>query len=184
MAETDTIYRHILHSMAWGRASNPKDFYYGLHPILKRFPRAELPLPTIDYNFTLNQTYRSLTVYMIKRTGTLRPLTFAANHLGLSWVPDYSQDLGYCPLLGLTSYTSPLASRQAVDSIYEKRFFQEDYHATWKFVGDDDSLLALKAYKVSTVTHTSHLFFRTFGTYEVAEVDLHKKNFELMQCWR
>jgi hypothetical protein len=172
----------VMRTIATRRATNPKDIVFDLHSVLERFSNPGIPLPNIDYSLSLHKVYRKFTVYPVRKGSTLRVLGFAGKFLNPSWVPDYSQEFGSSPLLGLLP--NELSVGEKRPSVYETRRtdFNTDRQSYGRF-GVADNTFFTHGHKVCEITDVCHRFRHTQPAYQSSDTHLHRENLKLMRHW-
>jgi hypothetical protein len=160
------IFDCIMETIRTRKATNPQDISYGLYSAMERFLKPDLSLPRVDYHIPLSRVYAQFTRSLLMNFNTLIPLALAAKSLGPSWVPNYTQNFGYCYLLDILPERVP--NQPPTDN--------------WKFSDDHAGLLIVRGRRIGTVARIRH-FKRTQNTYQSSDKGLHWLNLSLIIYW-
>jgi hypothetical protein len=160
------IFDHIMETVRTRKSTNPQDISYGLYSAMERFSKHGLSLPRVDYNIPLSRVYAQFTRFLLMNFNTLIPLALAGKSLGPSWVPNYTQNFGYCCLL----------------DIMPERVRNQPLTDNWKFSDDHSGLLVVRGRQIGIVTKIRR-FERTQITYQSSDNGIHWLNLSLIVYW-
>lgn len=152
-------------------AKVPQDIAFGLQSVLSIKLGKRLPAP--NYNLSLGQIYRDLTLNLLNATGHLQFLLCAAENSisgQPSWVPDLSKDFP-------NYWLQPFGTSKAQ---YNQDLELKSSDSIWELDAEDTNNLTIRGQHICTITEVFK-FQPTKNHYDETERDFHLHNIEIIR---